>query len=91
MPLRFGMRHPTWMEMLKNRRLEIPEPEDEPEYDTIDSTGYRYSDHIPTDSYWDFDDNLRELPRRTWRWYWSPIEDAMENEQKEFIKLEKEK
>lgn len=91
MPLRFGMQHPTWMEMLKNRRLEIPEPEDEPKYDAIDSTGYRYGEYIPTDSYWDFDDRLRELPRRTWHWAWSPIEDAIENEPKEFIKLEKER
>lgn len=90
MPIRFGMQHPTWAEMFKNRRLEIPEPVDEPEYDAIDSTGYRYGEQIPTDSYWDFDDNLKELPRRTWYWYLSPIEDAIENEQKEFIKLEEE-
>ena len=89
MPIRYGMQHPTWLEMLKNRRLEIPEPVDEPKYDRIDSTGFRYDDvRIPTESYFDFDDRLRDLPRRTWRGYWSPIEDAIENERKEFIKLE---
>lgn len=87
MPLRFGQQHPTLMEMIKNRRLEIPVPEAEPKYDAIDSTGYRYGKHIPTDSYWDFDDRLKALPRRTWYWSWSPIEDAIENESKEFKRL----
>ena len=87
MPLRFGQQNPTLMEMIKNRRLEIPVPEAEPKYDAIDSTGYRYGEHIPTDSYWDFDDRLKALPRRTWYWSWSPIEDAIENESKEFKRL----